>query len=200
MQNKTLLKQFTMMFILSTSFGITAFAGLPVKKITANITSNRTFSSDTIYRLQEKIYVTNNATLTIQPGTVIVGDTITKGALIITRGAKINAIGTACNPIVFTSAKAVNRRKRGDWGGLIILGYAPINQPGDTAHIEGLPVNSLTLFGGGQNPNCGGGDCPDASDNSGTLQYVRVEFAGVALSPNNEINGLTMGGVGAGTT
>jgi Secretion system C-terminal sorting domain len=83
---------------------------------------------------------------------------------------------------------------------LLQKGYAAINPLGDTAHIEGIPPSDLTLFGGGKNPNCGGGNCPNNADNSGTLKYVRVEYAGVALSPNNEINGITFGGVGNGTT
>ncbi|MEO5674657.1 MAG: T9SS type A sorting domain-containing protein, partial [Chitinophagales bacterium] len=102
-------------------------------------------------------------------------------------------------PIIFTSEKPAGERKRGDWGGLILLGYAPVNWPGDTGHIEGIVANPDTRYGGGANPNCGNGDCPDANDNSGVLQYVRIEFAGIAFAPNNEINGLTLGGVGDGT-
>ncbi|MEO5673150.1 MAG: T9SS type A sorting domain-containing protein [Chitinophagales bacterium] len=92
----------------------------------------------------------------------------------------------------FTSVKPAGQRKRGDWGGLVLLGYATVNWPGDTGHIEGIVPNPNTLYGGGNNPN--------DLDNSGTLQFVRIEFAGIALSPNNEINGLTFGGVGSGTT
>jgi len=156
------------------------------------ITANRTWDADTIYFLGGKVYVTNGAELTIQPGTVIVGDTITKGTLIITKGSKIHASGTPICPIVFTSSKATGKRNRGDWGGLIILGKASVNTPTGVANIEGLPASSLTEYGGGLAPN--------DNDNSGELQYVRVEFAGVALSPNNEINGITFGGVGRGTT
>jgi len=155
------------------------------------ITANTTWDCDTIYFMKGKIYVTNSAELTIQPGTVIFGDTITKGALIITRGSKIHAVGTPTCPIVFTSSKRVGRRNRGDWGGVIILGRSTTNSPGGVQFIEGLPQSNLTQFGGGANP--------DIHDNSGELKYVRIEFAGVALSPNNEINGLTMGGVGDGT-
>jgi hypothetical protein len=189
-----------MLLLAATAICANVMAQLPIKRITKNVTTNTTWHANQIYFLKNKIYVTNNATLTIEPGTVIQGDTTNKGSLIITRGAKIQAVGTPCSPIVFTSSKAPNRRNRGDWGGLILLGYAQINPPGDTAHIEGITPIPETLFGGGLNPNCGGGDCPDNADNSGTLQYVRVEFAGVALAPNNEINGLTMGGVGSGTT
>ncbi|MBG9375466.1 T9SS type A sorting domain-containing protein [Panacibacter sp. DH6] len=167
----------------------------PVKIISGAdtlIAANRTWDADTTYFLGGKVYVTNGATLTIQPGTVIVGDTITKGTLLITRGAKIIADGTPLCPIVFTSSKGVGKRRRGDWGGLVILGNATVNTPTGTANIEGLPASALTTYGGGATPN--------DNDNSGILRYVRVEYAGVALAPNNEINGITFGGVGRGTT
>jgi len=160
--------------------------------LTGSISSDMTLTSDKIWLLQGYVYVTNGATLTIQPGTIIKGDSITLGSLIITRGSKINALGTVTSPIVFTSANLIGERRRGDWGGLILLGNATVNWPGDTGHVEGITPNPNTLYGGGATPNDG--------DNSGTLQYVRIEFAGIALSPNNEINGLTMGGVGSGTT
>ena len=200
MQNKFPLLKLCFFSFIATVVCSHAQAQLPIKKVTKNITANTTWHANNIYFLKSKIYVTNGATLTIEPGTVIQGDTSKKGCLIITRGAKIQAVGTPCNPIVFTSSRAPGKRKRGDWGGVLILGYAQINQPGDTAHIEGIDPIPETLFGGGKNPNCGGGDCPNNNDNSGTLQYVRIEFAGVPLAPNNEINGLTMGGVGRGTT
>jgi hypothetical protein len=107
-----------------------AQAQLPIKKVTKNITVNTTWHANNIYFLKSKIYVTNGATLTIEPGTVIQGDTSKKGCLIITRGSKLQAVGTPCNPIVFTSSRAPGKRKRGDWGGVLILGYAQINQPG----------------------------------------------------------------------
>lgn len=156
------------------------------------ITTNRTWDCDTIYYMKGHVYVTNGAQLTIQPGTVIVGDSITKGALIITKGSKLHAVGTSSCPIVFTSPKNPNRRNRGDWGGVILLGKASINSPGGINYIEGLAPSPLTEYGGGTTP--------DDNDNSGEVEFVRIEFAGVALSPNNEINGLTFGGVGRGTT
>jgi hypothetical protein len=202
MLNKNLLQKI-MLFVFAALIGSTAMAQLPKVYVTSNITSNTTWTSSNIYVLSGYIYVTSGATLTIEPGTVIYGNDPTlfsKGALIVTRGSQIQAVGTPCRPIVFTSGIAnPKQRKRGDWGGVILLGYAHINPLGDTAHIEGIPPNDLTLFGGGKNPNCGGGDCPDNTDNSGTLEYVRIEYAGVALSPNNEINGLTFGGTGSGT-
>lgn len=200
MQNKfPFLKLFLLLFS-AAIFCANAKAQLPIKFVKKNITTNTTWHNGSIYFLKGQIYVTNGATLTIEPGTVIEGDTTNKGSLIITRGAKIQAVGTPCRPIVFTSSKKPGRRARGDWGGLILLGYAAINPLGDTAHIEGITPVPETLYGGGKNPNCGGGNCPNNADNSGTLQYVRVEFAGVALAPNNEINGITFGGVGSGTT
>src|SRR5262249_16991269 len=167
----------------------------PVKKIQGTdtlISSNTTWYTDTVYFLKGHVFVTNHAELTIQPGTVIVGDTIAKGTLIITKGSKIHAIGTALCPIIFSSSKAPGKRSRGDWGGVILLGLAATNNPGGTQYIEGLPASSLTQFGGGASP--------DTHDNSGEMEYVRIEFPGVALAPNNEINGLTFGAVGDGTT
>ena len=152
-----------------------------------DITTNTTWSG--VVLLQNKIYVKNNATLTILPGTIIRGDKLTQATLIITRGAKINAAGTAANPIVFTSNEAVGSRNEGDWGGLVILGLAKNNQPGGVANIEGIPPSTDTQFGGNFD-----------NDNSGVLQYVRVEFAGIPLEPNKEVNGITFGSVGSGTT
>lgn len=159
----------------------------PTTTVSTNITTNTTWSG--VILLQNKIYVKNNATLTIQPGTVIRGDYGTQGTLIITRGAKINAIGTVANPIVFTSANDVGNRAEGDWGGLVILGLAKNNQPGGVANIEGIAPTTDTQYGGNFD-----------NDNSGTLKYVRVEFAGVPLEPNKEINGITFGSVGNMTT
>ncbi|MBU1371146.1 MAG: hypothetical protein KJ712_00455 [Bacteroidetes bacterium] len=160
-------------------------------EVTADITANTTWSASKIYLLNKIIYVTNGATLTIEAGTLIKGSKSTagSGSLVITRGAKINAVGTADKPIVFTSAQPVGQRSSQDWGGVILLGKAPVNQGVDNA-IEGISAgNSNALYGG-----------TDAADNSGTMKYVRIEFAGVPLSPDNEINGLTFGGVGSGTT
>jgi hypothetical protein len=155
--------------------------------VSANITSNTTWSG--VILLQNKIYVKNNATLTIAPGTIIRGDKLTQGSLIITRGAKINAQGTSTQPIVFTSNEAIGNRNEGDWGGIVILGYAKNNQPDGIANIEGITAVNDTRYGGTLD-----------NDNSGTIKYVRIEFAGIALEPNKEINGITFGSVGSGTT
>ena len=160
-----------------------------VVTVSSDITANTTWSADKIYLLKGNVFVTNNATLTIAEGTLIKGDKATKGALIITRGAKIMAVGTADKPIVFTSNVGVGGRSAGDWGGVILLGKAPNNQ-GESVSIEGISdATEKGKYGGS-----------DANDNSGTMKYVRIEYAGIPLSPDNEINGLTFGSVGAGTT
>nr|MBK9652808.1 T9SS type A sorting domain-containing protein [Bacteroidota bacterium] len=175
------------MMVLSSLF-VQAQTVIPV---IGDITSNTTWTANNIYLLNGFVYVKNGAELTIQPGTVIKGDRNTKGTLIITKGAKIIANGTASQPIVFTSNEPIGQRTYGDWGGLILLGKAPINVAGGVGIIEG-GVNNMNGDGeyGGNDP----------IDNSGSLQYVRIEFPGIAFQPNSEINGLTCGGVGAGTT
>jgi len=157
-------------------------------EVSGDLTASATWSADKIYLLKGNVFVTNNATLTIQPGTIIKGDKATKGALIITRGAKINATGTADKPIVFTSSIAAGARKEGDWGGVIILGKAQ-NNVGTSVPIEGISDATDKGKHGGT----------DNADNSGVIKYVRIEYAGIALSPDNEINGLTFGSVGSGT-
>ena len=149
-----------------------------------NITANTTWKADKIYLLKGFNYVRSGATLTIETGTIIKGDKDTKGTLIVTSGAKIMAEGTAAKPIVFTSNQAKGSRAAGDWGGLVILGKAKVNKL--SAVVEG---ENQTLFGGS-----------DDADNSGVLKYVRIEFPGISIDPDKEINGLTLGGVGNGTT
>lgn len=146
--------------------------------------STQTLTKNNKYLLKGQVFVRENQVLTIEPGTLIFGDKGTKGTLIIDRGGKIIADGTANEPIVFTSALPVGSRDRGDWGGLVILGKAPVNQADPV--IEG--VTPTVVFGG-----------TDTNDNSGILRYVRVEFAGIELTPNNETNSITLGGVGSGT-
>jgi hypothetical protein len=158
-------------------------------KLTGTISANMTLDATKVYSLEGFVYVADGVTLTIPAGTVIRGDQVSKGTLVVTRGGKLIAEGTAAKPIVFTSNKPVGQRAPGDWGGVILLGKSLNNIPGGTGLIEG----GLTApFG-----NHGG---TDAADNSGTLKYVRIEFPGIAYQPNNEINGLTLGSVGTGTT
>jgi len=135
------------------------------------------------YTMKGWIYVCSGAELTIPAGTVIKGDKETSAALIVEPGAKIHATGTATEPIIFTSAQAVGSRRPGDWGGIIICGRAQNNQT--TMQIEGGP---RTTHGGNDN-----------TDNSGELQYCRIEFAGYPFAKDKEINGLTLGSVGSGT-
>jgi hypothetical protein len=160
--------------------------------ITTNITTNTTWTAGNVYLLQGQIYVKNNATLTIEPGTIIMGDKSIQGSgLFITKGAKLMAVGTATAPIVFTSNQAVGSRAAGDWGGIILLGKAANNQTNGIANIEGLAPTTDTEFGGGLTP--------DNNDNSGKLKYVRIEFPGYAYQTDKEINGLTLGSVGSAT-
>ena len=150
-----------------------------------DITSDRLLTADKNYLLKGAVFVQSGATLTIEPGTTIYGEgSPVVGTLIIAQGGKIIANGRADKPIVFTSDKPEGQRDRGQWGGLIINGRAPVNT-GATAEGEG---NTGTY--GGNDPN----------DNSGILRYVRVEFAGIEFSPDNELNGIAFQGVGAGTT
>lgn len=153
-----------------------------------SITTNTTWTSNNTYLLDSILYVSNNATLTIEPGTVIRGRA-TNSALIVTRGAKVIAEGTPCSPIVFTTDNAPGTRAAGQWGGVILLGKAKHNL-GTSNLIEGLPNTDQRNFHGGT----------DDDDNSGVLKYVRIEYTGFIFSANNEINGLTMGSVGRGTT
>lgn len=154
--------------------------------LSGTISQDKRLTNDRVWVLKGYVYVASGATLTIDAGTVIKSEVadVNKGALIIERGGKINAAGTADRPIVFTSGKPVGQRTPGDWGGVIILGKAPINR-NDNPNIEG-----------GVGKPYGG---TDPEDNSGIFSYVRIEYAGVAAQPNSEINGLTLGGVGRGT-
>lgn len=139
-----------------------------------------------VYIIQGYVYFQSGTTLTIPAGTIFKSDLSQKGALIIERGAKIEAIGTPAEPIVFTSGRPAGSRGRGDWGGVILLGNAPTNRPTSPAPlIEG----GVDRRYGGTNPN----------DNSGTMRYCRIEWAGIAAEPGSEINALTTGGVGSGT-
>ncbi len=135
------------------------------------------------YILRGWVYIANGAELTIEPGTVIKGEKKTKSAIIAERGGKLIAKGSAEAPIVFTSAQEAGSRKPGDWGGIILCGKAKNNQT--EMQIEGGP---RTKHGGN-----------DDADNSGTLSYVRIEFAGYPFETDKEINGLTFGSVGSGT-
>jgi hypothetical protein len=179
--------------------------------VQGDITADTTFTNDTEWDLKGIVYVRNNATLTFEPGTFLIGQpgTTPPSALIITQNGKIIANGTKSRPIVMTSSLPFGSRSRGDWGGLVLLGKAPINvganigdtgicagQPGaggcknaaGTFYVEGLVGNADSLYGGN-----------DPNYNCGSLKYVRVEYAGTILSPNNELNSFTWAGCGKGT-
>ncbi len=166
--------------------------------VNANITSSRTWTKSNTYILDGRVFVTDGVTLTIEPGTVIKGKVRAAqdaSALVIARGAKINASGTAAEPIIFT-AEADNlngnlgQSDRGLWGGVVLLGRARTNTASGQGNIEGIPTTEpLGIYGG-----------TNDADDSGVFRYVSIRHAGSLLGPNNELNGLTMGAVGSGTT
>jgi hypothetical protein len=162
--------------------------------VTSNITTNTNWTADKVYVLVGFIKVANGATLTIQAGTRIAGDFETLGSsLFVLRGARIIANGTAQAPIVFTSEREAGQRQPGDWGGLILIGNARINRSG-TVNLEGTGtdnvINPFVPYSGGDND----------FDNSGTLRYVRVEYAGYAPAQDAELNSFTFAAVGGQTT
>lgn len=161
-----------------------------IVEIAGNIESDRRLTNDKLYRLNGLVFVRNGATLTIDPGTVIIGQPGSEppSALIITRNGKILAEGTRSRPIIMTSALTPGERQRGDWGGLILLGRAPVNVSGGEFTIEGLPDSEDSRYGGS-----------DPEHDCGTLRYVRVEYAGSTFAPNNEVNAITWGGCGTRT-
>jgi hypothetical protein len=177
----------------------------PIVSVTGAITEDTTWTNDNIYQLNQKVVVDTGYTLTIEPGTIIKGSPGTgslASALIIARGATINAVGTAESPIIFTSTSDnitcgqtagtnLDQNDRGQWGGLIVLGNAPSSFSGDIleAQIEGIPADdTFGLYGGS-----------DAADNSGVMSYISIRHGGALIGEGNEINGLTLGGVGTGT-
>ena len=173
----------------------------PIREVPAgNLLGNHTWYSDTIYRINGFVrvgkdelqpngtFVQEFGTLTIQPGTLIIGDKESKGTLIVQRGSKIFAEGTKDNPIVMTSEAPIGQRLPGDWGGLVMCGRVKNNQ-GPNIELEGG-------YGGYH-----GGDVEldDVNESSGVVRYVRIEYAGIPINPNEEVNTLTMGSVGKGT-
>lgn len=167
--------------------------------VNSNITSSRTWTKNNTYILDGRVFVTGEGvTLTIEAGTVIKGKVRAAqdaSALVIARGAKIHASGTAAEPIIFT-AEADNlngnlgQSDRGLWGGIVLLGRARTNTASGQGNIEGIPTTEpLGLYGG-----------TNDADDSGVMRYVSIRHAGSLLGPNNELNGLTFGAVGSGTT
>ena len=168
----------------------------PTVTLSGSIAANRTLTPDTNYVLRGFVYVNSGATLTINAGTRIVGDTTALGsALFVLRGAQIVANGTAAAPVVFTSQRSAGNRSPGDWGGLVIVGNARANRTGNVI-VEG---SNGSVVGASSTGTVYTGGTVD-TDNSGTLRYVRVEFAGYATLTDAELNSFTFAAVGSGTT
>ena len=157
----------------------------PVIVVTGQVTGTESWASTNYYVLRGAVFVRAGATLNIAPGTRIIGESGSVGTLIVDRGGRLNAIGTAAAPIVFTSDQPIGQRGRGDWGGIIINGRARVNFGSGEAAGEG----DTGVYGG-----------TDDNDNSGSLHYVRVEFSGVEFSPDNELNGIAFQAVGRSTS
>lgn len=165
------------------------------------ISTNTTLTADRVWIISGPTFVTNNAVLTIEAGTYIKGTkkattTSKPSFIVVTKGAKMIANGTEANPIVFTSNQVANSRTPGDWGGIVLLGNGKTNVAATTA-IEGMQDAYMTDLGLPLSSVQYGGSVE--ADNSGSLSYVRIEFAGDVISEGNELNGLTLGGVGSAT-
>ena len=158
----------------------------PSQILSGNITEDTKLLKKHTYLLLGSVFVTDSTTLTIEPGTVILGDFKSNGSLTVSNGSKIIAEGTETDPIVFTSNNDV--KKQGDWGGLFVLGDAPINKFGNAAVLDyGLkPSSSKNISYGGEN----------IESNSGILKYVRIEYAGKRTVKYGYFNGLTLAGIG----
>jgi len=150
-------------------------------RVVDNLTSDTRWESDKTYILEKDIFV-ENARLTIEPGTIIKGKF--DSALIVTQTGQLFARGRRDKPIIFTSARPEGKRARGDWGGVVVLGSAPVNEP--DANIEGVATDDPRGSFGGQDPE----------HHCGVIEYTRIEFAGYEVFRNNELNGLTLGGCG----
>ncbi|MDZ7744091.1 MAG: hypothetical protein U5Q03_20750 [Bacteroidota bacterium] len=161
-------------------------------------TGTTSWTSDKSYLIEGKVFVNDGQTLTIEAGTVIrarVGQGNASSALIVARGGRILAKGTAEKPIIFTAEGddlegSIPYLSKGLWGGVIILGNAKLNIQGGEAHVEGISIDEPRALYGGE----------DDTDNSGILQYVSIRHGGTNIGAGNEINGLTLAGVGNGTT
>lgn len=173
-------------------------AGKPEVTISGKISTSTTFDSDTVYILDGFIFVDNNAELTIEAGTVVkakAGQGSDASALIVTREGTINAVGTATDPIIFTAESddldgTTSASTRGLWGGVILLGEATLNSANNETAIEGIPTSETGGLYGGNND----------AHSSGTMKYVSIRHTGTDIGAGNEIQGLTLGGVGSGTT
>lgn len=165
--------------------------GEPTQILAGNITENTTLEKGEIYLLLGSVFVTDSTTLKIEPGTIIYGDFKTKGSLTITKGSKIMAEGAKTDPIIFTSNKSVKRA--GDWGGIVLLGDAPINRYGTGSTASYYPKLNPADYA---HTNYGGNNI---ESNSGVLKYVRIEYAGKRVSQDTYFNGLLLASVGNNT-
>jgi hypothetical protein len=167
-----------------------------VKEVSGTLIGDVTWYADTVYLLKgfvrvgadDGVNITATGKLTIEPGTLILGDRETKGTLVVQRGSQIFAVGEENKPIVFTSERGIGLKNPGDWGGVVICGRAFNNVTAVTGNAAQLEGNYGAFHGGNIN-----------NDNSGELKYVRIEYAGIAINPNEEVNSLTMGSVGSET-
>jgi len=182
--------------LVSTPVTFTITVNDPTIVLVGDLTT-QTLDATKPYLLRSQVFIPDGVTLTIPAGTVIKGEKATKAALIVKPGGKLVANGTASSPVVFTSNQGPGERDKGDWAGIVILGKAFVNQAGQVA-IEGITPQT---FYGPKFSDATAVNTPTTNqdDNSGTLTYVRIEYAGIELTPNNETNSLTMGGVGRGT-
>jgi len=161
----------------------------PTQILSGNITKDTKLYKKEIYLLLGNVFITDNVTLSIEPGTLILGDFNTKASLVISNGAKIIAEGTLTDPIIFSSNRGV--KKSGDWGGIFILGNSPTNRLEERSKLDyGFNPSSpeMILYGG-----------TDKESNSGILKYVRIEYAGKRTKNYGYYNGLTLAGVGSET-
>lgn len=178
------------------TFTVTAIAN----ELTGTLTSDLTIEKGTLYLIKGAFVVPSGKTLTVKKGAVVRGDKATKGVLIVKQGGTLIAEGTAEEPIVFTSSQPAGERDRGDWGGIVLMGDAYVNQSAKPA-VEGLsaPAGDADFYKYGT-PSQADANAGNNTQNSGTLKYVRIEYAGIELIPNSETNGLTLAAVGNGTT
>jgi hypothetical protein len=191
------MKNLLLAFVMILTLGVVKGISQPIDSTTLNaasITGTVTLDQNTIYLIKGFNEIKTGGALVIPEGTLLKGDKITTGTIIVHRGGILYANGTAQRPIVFTSNQAPGQRAPGDWGGIVMLGRSGINTStgADSAKIEGFPAGFDYYYGGQPIVN---------NDSSGCLRYVRLEYPGVNLTaqPGNEINGLTMGGVGSRT-
>jgi len=161
---------------------------LEVVEIAGDLAVDQSWTRDKVHELVGQVFLEAPAILTIEEGTTVLGDSATRGVLVVQPGASIIAVGTETHPVVFTTDQPAGKRRRGDWGGLVILGRGEVNLPGNSGLVEGMS-RPVTF---------GGGEVSDNSDYSGQLNHVRIEWGGGEIAPNST-NALSLCAVGSGT-